>query len=270
MKKKICAYVLFVVLCLAMAVSVVAAEGFADEYYRVVDLAGLLTEEENAALNEKLDEVSEQLSFDVTVATTDDLEGHSVQDYADLVYEQCKFGYGSGKDGVLLLISMEDHDWYLSTCGYGEQAFTDAGIQYLGEQITEELSEKHYEAAFRKYADLCVDFVTQARTGKPYDTSTLPKKPLAKMWIGISIVGGVVVALIVVGGMKSKMKSIRSQQTAADYQKEGSLNITDNREIYLYHTVTRTEKKKEENKDSGSTTHESPSGTSHGGGGGKF
>jgi hypothetical protein len=43
---------------------------------------------------------------------------------------------GENRDGVLLLVSTGDRKWHISTCGYGITAFTDAGIQYLGEQMT--------------------------------------------------------------------------------------------------------------------------------------
>ena len=56
--------------------------------------------------------------------------------YADDLYDYCQYGYGPDMDGVLLLVSVGDRKWHISTCGYGITAFTDAGIQYLGEQMT--------------------------------------------------------------------------------------------------------------------------------------
>lgn len=270
MKKKISVILFVIVLCLSTALPVFASEadGFADEYYRVVDMADLLTDSEETALIEKLDEISLRQNMDVILATTDDLEGYSVRDYADLLYEQCQFGYGDSNDGLMLLISMEDHDWYISTCGYGITAFTDAGIEYIGKQIKSDLSEGNYAVAFTSYAGLCDDFITQARNGDPYDNGNLPRKPLSLIWIPIAMVIGFVIAKIIVGNMKSKLKTVRAQAAANSYVKNGSMNITESRDLFLYHTVTRTEKPK--NNSSGSSTHRSSSGTTHGGGGGKF
>lgn len=271
MKKKISVFLFVIALCLSTALPAFAAEtdGFADEYYRVVDMADLLTDSEEAALIEKLDEISLRQNMDVVVATTDDLEGYSVRDYADLLYEQCQFGYGDSNDGLMLLISMEDHDWYISTCGYGITAFTDAGIEYIGKQIKSDLSDGNYAAAFTSYAGLCDDFITQARNGDPYDNGNLPREPLSLIWIPIALVIGFVIAKIIVGNMKSKLKTVRAQAAANSYVKNGSMNITESRDLFLYHTVTRTEKPKNNNS-SGSSTHSSSSGTTHGGGGGKF
>lgn len=273
MKRKLSAFLFVIILCFGTAISAFATEtdGITDQYNRVIDMADLLTDSEEAALTLKLDEISTRQNMDVVVATTNDSEGCSVMEYADLLYETCKFGYGDGHDGLLLLISMEDHDWYISTCGYGFTAFTDAGIEYIGNKIKSDLSDGNYAAAFSSYADLCDDFITQARTDKPYDSGNLPREPLSLIWIPIALVIGFVIAQIVVGSMKSKLKTVRKQAAANSYMKNGSMNITDSRDLYLYRTVTRVKKADESaNNSSGSSTHASSSGTTHGGGGGKF
>jgi uncharacterized protein len=131
------------------------------------------------------------------------------------------------------------------------------------------LSDGNYAAAFNTYAEQCDIFITQARTDTPYDRSSLPHKPLSLIWIPISLVIGFVIALIAVGIMKSKLKTVRSQAAANSYVKDGSLNVTECRDVFLYCTVNRTERPKEDSS-SGSSTHTSSSGTTHGGGGGKF
>ena len=270
MKKKVMTILFALFLCLGMALPVYAEDGFADEYYRVSDSAGLLSYEEVQALNDTLDEISVRQKMDVTLITVDGLNGYSVSDYAEQVYENCNFGYGSDKDGVLLLISMEDRDWYIATHGYGITAFTDAGIAYIGEQIKPDLSDGNYSEAFQTYAELCDKFITQARNGEPYDNGSLPQKSLSGLWIPACIIMGIVLALIVVGSMKGQLRTVRFQPAANSYVKRGSLNVTESRDMYLYHTVTRTPKPKENERSSGSSTHESSSGSTFGGGGGKF
>ncbi len=268
MKKKLFAILLVLALCLAMAVTASAWEGFTEEYYRVLDMADLLTTQEEEALLKTLDAISQRQKVDVVVATTDSLEGMSVVKYADDLYDACHFGYGSGKDGVLLLISMEDRDWYITTCGYGITAFTDAGIDYIGQKIQDDLSDGDYAAAFDRFADLCDDFLTQAKKGDPYDRHNLDRGGLSPMWIFISLFVGLVFALIVVGSMKGELKTVRSQGAASSYIKHGSMHVTQSRDLFLYRRVVRTPRPK--NNSSGSSTHRSSSGNIHGGGGGKF
>ncbi len=270
MKKKKIVFSVVILLCLATVILAFATEPdeIVDPYCRVVDMADLLTDSEETALTEKLDEICARQQMDVVVATTKDLEDCLIADYADLLYEQYCFGYGTDRDGVMLLISMEDRDWYISVCGYGITAFTEAEIEYIGNRLLSDLSNGNYAAAFTNYAELCDDFIAQARSGEPYDSGNLPCEPLSIVWIPIAFVIGFVIAKIVVGSMKSELKTIRKQTTADSYIKSGSMNISDSRDLFLYRTVTRNEKQKTASSES--CTHTSSSGTTHGGGGGKF
>ncbi len=271
MKKKIITILLALILCLSMFPCAFAADadGFSDEYYRVNDLAEILSDSEEDALLAKLDEISVRQKMDIIVVTVKDLDGYSSSEkYADDIYDSCNFGYGENKDGLLLLISMEERDWAISTSGFGITTFTDAGIEYISEQIKPDLSDGNYAAAFDTYAKLCDEFITQARNGTPYDRANLPREPLSLIWIPISIVIGIVLSLIIVAIMKGKLKSVRSQAAANSYLKSGSLAITESNDLFLYHTVTQTRREKENS--SGSSTHTSSSGRTHGGGSGKF
>ena len=247
------------------------AEGFSEEYSRFQDPDGILSGDEAEELNEKLDEISHDQEFDVTAALVNSLGGSSVQDYADDLYDMCDFGYGADRDGVLLLVSLEDHDWYISTSGYGITAFTDAGIQYIGEQIKPDLADGNYLDAFETYADKCDNFINQANSGEPYDVDHMPKEPLSPIWFGISFIVGLGGALLVVGVNKSELKSVGKQNEAQNYVRPGSMRVTKRSDLFLYRKVTRTEKPQPKSSGSGgSSTHTSSSGNTHGGGGGKF
>lgn len=258
--KKICIMILVLLLCVSVAAPVLAEEVMP----RVVDQADLLTDAEEASLLSKLNTISSKQGMDVVVVTSDTLEGKSPTAYADDFYDY----NGYSEDGILLLVSMEDSDWWISTAGYGIIAFTDAGIEYLAEQFVPLLSDGDYAEAFEIYAGTCDEFIDQARSGDPYDTHNLPKEPFAffkNLLICLGI--GFVIALIITGIMKGKLKTVHAQAGAASYVKNGSLNVTHRQDLFLYRDVKRTEKPKSS---SGSSTHTSSSGRSHGGGGGKF
>ena len=275
MKKNILITMLTLVLCLFMIVPALAegentGDGFADEYYRLLDMASLLSDEDVDSLTARLDELSLRQKMDVVIATTNTLEGKSVVAYADDLYDNCSFGYGANRDGLILVISMEDNDWYISTCGYGITAFTDAGIKYIGEQIVPYLSDRDFAGAFATYITLCDEFITQARIDKPYDIGSLPRKPMSPAWILVCLISGLILSCVTVGKMKAKLTTVRAQAAANSYMKNDSMNITDSREMFLYKNVTRTKRSNESSGGGGSSTHTSSSGTSHGGGGGKF
>ncbi len=119
-----------------------------DTTSRVVDMAGLLSDSEKTALLTKLDEISERQQADIVVVTADTLDGKMPMDYADDFYDYNGYGFGENHDGVLLLVSMENRDWWISTCGYGITAITDAGIKYISEKFLSELSDGNYAESF--------------------------------------------------------------------------------------------------------------------------
>ena len=274
--RSLCAALAALVLAAALAVPAFAVEGgFADLYYRMNDSAGVLTEDEDNELEDALEELSLRQSFDVVIATIESLESvdyTSMEEYADDLYDFCQFGYGADRDGVLLLVSVGDRKWHISTCGYGITAFTDAGIQYLGEQMTPDMADGDYAAAFRAFVQWSDAYIDAARTGRPYDVKNLPREPLSLMYLFLALGIGLVLAWVVVGVMKSRLRSVAFQENAASYVREGSMNLTNSRELFLYRDVHRTERVKEKDSDSsgGSSTHTSSSGTTHGGGGGSF
>ena len=127
--------------------------------------------------------------MDIVLITSEDMDGYSdIQEYADDLYDYCDYGYGANRDGLLLLISMAERDWYISTCGYGITAFTDAGISYLGSAMKEDLSSGNYASAFYTYASECDQMITMAREGHPFSKKDLPHAPLSPLVLPICIV----------------------------------------------------------------------------------
>ena len=58
----------------------------------------------------------------------------------------------------------------------------------------------------------------------------------------ISVVVGIIIGFIGSGIMKSKLKSVSYQSGAADYMVPDSFKLNDSRDVYLYSTVTKTER----------------------------
>ena len=266
MKRKLLSVLFAVVICFSTAIPVFAEESLS----RLMDNADLLTDSEETSLLSQLDNISENQEMDIVVVTTDSLEGYTAQDYADDFFDYGGYGVGDNRDGLLLLVSIEDNDWHISTSGYAITAFTDAGREYMSEQFVPYLSDGEYYKAFSTYADLCDQFITQAKTDEPYDVGNLPKEPF-KIWFNVLIALGIgfVFAIIVVLYMKSKLKSVRFQPAASSYVRNGSMNVTQSGDFFLYSHLDRRERPKD-NDSGGSSTHTSSSGSTHGGGGGKF
>ncbi len=243
---------------------------------RLVDMADLLSDSEKSDLSDILDEISERQQVDIVVVTVDSMEGETAMVYADDFYDYNGYGFGNERDGVLLLISMDEREWYISTTGYGITAVTDAGREYISEIFVTDLSTGDYAAAFTSFAKLCDDFITQAKAGNPYDTNNLPKEPfeLGRNLLTAFVIA-FIIALIVTGIMRGQLKTVHNHSAADNYMKQGSMQLTKKDDLLLYKHVDRRKRvennsSNSSNRSGGSRTHTSSSGRTHGGGGGKF
>lgn len=276
MKKKILFFLFVILLCTAIQMPSFAKGGLP----RLVDNADLLTESEERMLCAMLDEISERRQFDVVVVTTGSLEGYTAEEYADDFFDYNGFGYGIDRDGALLLVSMEpgNHNSWISTRGYGLTAFNEAAIDYALDIVTDDhLANGEYREAVEAFASLCDDFVEQARAGSPYGERNLFRESfgigMLLRWLLIGMLIGVIVAAIRISFMKAKMKSVHMQDSAADYVKRDSLNITGASELFLYRNVSSVRRETTSSSPSrsgGGHSHISSSGASHGGGGRRF
>lgn len=279
--KKIISFVTTVFILIFATIPAFAAEGLP----YVVDNAGLLTEPQAFIIEEELKAKSEELSFDIVVLTVDSLDGKTAEAYADDYYDYTGYGVGENHDGCLLLVSMTEREWHLSTTGFGITALTDAGIDYIGNKILSDLSNGDYYNAFDNYSNLVYDFVTKAYNGLPYDYDNLNQydssydanasdgKKDTKDSFGTAVicgvVAGLVITLIIISILRGKMKTVYHKTQANEYLVQDSLVLTGSHDIFLTKHVTRTAKESSSGK-GGSSTHSGSSGTSHGGGGGHF
>ncbi len=276
MKKRI--LILLFTLIFSMTSFVTMSASSERELPLLVDNAGLLTDSEEKSLNSKLEIISEDQQCEVAIITVYSLDGKTATEYADDFFDYNGYGYGNDDDGILLLVSMEYSDWAISTYGYAIYAFTDAGQEYMADEFLPYLSDGEYEEAFSTFAKLCDEYLTQARSGSPVGNEKgygskgstsygQSEEPFSFKRIMISLAIGVIIAAIITGIMKGKLKSVRFQPEASSYVRQESLNIRVSKDLFLYSRVTRHAKPKNT---SGSSTHISSSGRSHGGSSGKF
>ena len=108
--KKYLSFVFTVILLALTAFSCFAADGRPP---LVVDNANLLTSSEEYSLESYLSGVSDRLGVNIVVVTENSIGSKTPTEYADDYFDY----NGYGENGALLLISMADRDWYVSTKG---------------------------------------------------------------------------------------------------------------------------------------------------------
>ena len=246
MKRKLLLTLLAFVLCLSLAVSAYAASGA-----NVYDEADLLSSQEEMQLAEKLSAAGEKFEVQIVVMTVSSTGGN-MDAYIEEKYDSMNMGYGENRDGVLLLVSMNDREYRILSNGYAGAAIGPSQINAIGDTIVSHLSEGAYADAFSAFADQCAYYLDGYRNGFPF--------PAGRNLIVALIIGaaaGIVVAFI----LKKQLKSVHQQKKANVYIKSGSMQITASRDLFLYRNVSRTRK---------DISRSSGSGSSRSVGGGSF
>ncbi len=224
----------------------------------VMDTAGILTAEEVAALEAEIAEFAEEEDFGIYILTVDnylDLYGNSDQWItANEFYLEYNLGLGEGKDGFLLMLSMDARD-YADTV-YGVRAnsiFDDDAKDEVIDAVLEHLSYNDWYGGFD-------DFVDDVK----YEVG-----PLGEITMVIIItLGSFGIAMIVAFSYKRQLKSVKKQAAAAHYVPESGVDMKIATDNFTHTTETRTKIVKSSGGGSGSGSGRSGGGFS--GGSGKF
>ena len=217
----------------------------------VCDHAELLTPSQENQLDKTIQSLSQEHSFQAVIVTVDSLDGKSPKSFAENFYLQGDYGIGETKDGILLLLAMNSRDWYIATHGQTRDIVTDSDIDDISEEIVPNLSDGNYYGAFVSFLSLVEDEYQKEQT----------------QWIWnllIALAIGAAIAGIALFFMRRSMNTARQQNGAGNYMKDGSFDLYECRDFYLYSRTTKV--RKSQNNSSGSRS----GGSSFGGRGGKF
>lgn len=240
MKRKIMMLFMILVLCLTLA-----APAFATDSSKLIDDADVLSRSEEKELLEKLEDLSEQYDADFVIITMSTLDGYDIDYYAEYVYEELEYGQGRDNSGLMLFVAIEEREYWIYPGGDCKETFSQSACDRIGRKIEVHLKDDEYADAFDTFIKAC-----DAQYHFPAMRNLI-----------ICLVIGLVLALVVTGVMRSKLKTVRKQDTANSYTKPGSMRIALSNDLFLYRNVTRV--RKAQNTSSGS-------GSSNRGSGGKF
>ncbi len=270
MLKKVLSFISAAVVLL----TVTSMTAYAENSDKVVDNADILTDSEEAELEDMILDIIEKhgRKYDIAVVTTYGTNGKSIEAFADDYYDYNGYGYGSKNSGIILAIDMEERAYHMSTCGEGITVFTDYGLERLDSNFVSFLSSGDYSDAFRSFADESDELIDYYESnGKPYD---IYRKKHYVLYFMIALAAGLIIAATVCGMMSSQLKSVNMQTQAENYIRQGSFRVTGGTDKFLYSNVTKTRVSSSSgssgHRSGGSSTHSSSSGSSHGGHGGHF
>lgn len=209
----------------------------AGELDYVTDTYGLLTDAEWRQLEKEAKAVSEQYGCGVYIVTVDNYINYGRGDVFSVtadIYHDYMLGEGSGRDGIVLLLSMRERDYALFVYGSdAEYAFDNHGLIMLENEFLDDLGNNRWYDGFDDYISTCEEFLALAEAGEPVRASKGPKILLV---VGISMV----ISLIVCLAMGSGMKNVRIQDKADRYVADGGLKLSGKEDVFSHRTQTRT------------------------------
>ena len=226
--KKIFAFFLILLLCVSLPLAVSAAENNSF----VIDDADLLTTAEESALESRLEEISKAYNAQVVVVTVNHTGKLDIDDYIEEAYDAGGFGYGTNKDGVMLLVSIGSREYRVLCNGFADDAID---IDTICDTFVDDLSDGNYADAFHRFAEECDYYLNGYLNGFPFDVEGS---------LVTSLIIGLIIGLIVVFVMKGQLNSVRPQNRANAYVRPGSMHLTQKGDFFLYRTITRTPKPK--------------------------
>lgn len=259
--KKVLSIAIVALILAALCIPVISSA--ATKSALLFDEAGLLDESDNTEIKNLLVEVSNKHGVDVAIVTVQDFaETFKTNTIREADEYFCKESGYVSTDCVTLMISMSERDWYIYSNDKAHEAFDSWGLEYIGDQINEDLHDGDYDDAFAKYADLADEFLVAYEKGTPYSSSH-KKMSLTDYLIrfGVPIGAGLLIGLIAVFSVKKKYKPVQLKAEANDYLIQGSLQVHNAYDHFIYTHVSRTRKAKS------SSSNSFDSGSSSGAGG---
>lgn len=282
MKRRLSLCLLAVLLLLSLSVTAFAAQGDSNaKLAYVTDSYGLLSANEVSVLENRAREISNRYGFSTYIIVVDDYSrylqsGSDIFDFAVESYEQYDLGWGNQREGISLVLSMNDRDYCLHLNSDRARAvFTEVGQDWMESRFLSYFGENDFYGGFTEYLDCCEEYLEAAANGDPIgsnvDANTEYITEEKSGGLGIfSAIPGAIAALFTGAAVKAPMRSAVRQTNANLYVTPGSLNLTQRSDHFLHRTVTRQARQTNQNRSSGGSGSVHHSSGSHSGRSGKF
>ena len=218
----------------------------------IFDLSDQLSYEEWTELEARAADISQRHGCGVYAAFVDDFTeyggGNDVYKTTYQLYHASELGMGADRDGIIILLSMDDRDYAMCVYGdHAEYAFDRYGQTELEDAFLGYFGDNDWYGGVSHYLDTCDEYLTRAEEGKPVRKNTLPMY-LIVVVASCAIAGGICLML------KWQMKTVHKKAEANEYVAAGGLNLTKQYDRYTHTTETRRKIHDDSDSDSGTSS----------------
>lgn len=124
-----------------------------DSSVKVADLAGILTDAEEARIAEEAVLAISATNMDIVILTINDGLGKTPKQYSEEFFESNNYGVGPEYDGLMLYIDMGGRDVYMAVSGRANVVFTLSVQDKVLDVVAESLSSGDYYGACLSFID---------------------------------------------------------------------------------------------------------------------
>ena len=252
---------LLILLLLALFPAAAMAEEPEDEVFPyVLDNAGLLSESQRSTLENRAAELSEKHGCNLYIVTVQDHTEYNpdVYEAAKGIFNYYDLGCGDGREGVILLLSMQDRDYAFA--GHGQLGETISGYEsswIIEDEFLDNFRNNDWYGGFSDYLEACDKQLTKLENGgditegadiitgpdgQEYHEYNAPGES-ERMPVGLKLLIGIgapcLIALIVCSTFKAQMKTAKLRTTAEEYVVPGSATLRASEDRFVNRTETR-------------------------------
>ncbi len=203
---------------------------------RVVDLAELFSDSEEADLTERIEQSVAETGIDFVIYTDTTNYGVGNGFCADNFFRSGGYGLGEDDNGSVLFINMDpdEREYYVYAHGDCRDDYTSSRVDELKNRIMDDMSDGHYYKAMTTY----IENITRL-----HKKGSLPKsRDDILLCLIIALVIGLISGALTMGTLTSKMKTVKTAVRAEQYLVPGSMKMRRTDDCLLYVTTTRTKR----------------------------
>ena len=262
MRKSVSLLLILLLLALFPAAAMAEDAGDAGEaaFPYVLDKAGLLTESQRSSLEGRASELSGQHRCSLYIVIVEDHTPYNpdVYEAAKGIYQYYDLGYGDERNGVILLLSMNERDYaFAGHGGLGETICGHESSWLIEDEFLDNFRNNDWYGGFSDYLDACGKQLTKLENGEDitegadiivgsngqeYHSYNAPGASRG-MPTGLKLLIGLgapcLIALIVCSTFKAQMKTANLRTTAEEYVVPGSAVLRAQEDRFLHRTETR-------------------------------
>lgn len=248
-------------LALVLAGAGLAAQGV-EPVGHVVDLAGLLDSQEQSQLEQQAQDIEAAYSCGLYIVAVNDYRDYAAApfDAACEIYGANGFGYGPERDGLVLLLSMDDRDFATALYGpWAHTAFSDYALERQEEEFLDNFRYDDWYGGFADFLTTSEQALAAAAAGTPVEAPVATAAPAQSQPVlqgthhgsktltlraGLTVffqdwAGALVLALIFCFALKASMNSVKAKTTAQEYMRVDESQLSRCTDQFTHATHTR-------------------------------